>query len=204
MRQYTKSTSLTITERYNTWMGWYQKMILPKVIEKARGVVLEIGAGSGLNLPFYQNVSKLYFLEPSKELTAMARERAKDISYPIEFMDAGAEQIPLVDASVDTAVSTWTLCSIGDPAKALREMRRVLKPDGQFVFIDHGISPNPFIRIAQKILTPFMRPFTGNCHMNRDIPAMIEKAGFRIIQKDQFHEKGHPLIFNTHGVAQTR
>ena len=171
----------------------------PSVIEKASGVVLEIGAGSGLNLPFYKNISKLYFLEPSKGLMEMARKRAKGITFPIEFLEAGAERIPLPDTSVDTVVSTWTLCSIDDAAKALREMRRVLKPAGQFVFIDHGISPHSFMRTLQKILTPIMRPWTGNCHLNRDIPALIEEAGFSIAQKDQFHERSHPLIFNTRG-----
>jgi ubiquinone/menaquinone biosynthesis C-methylase UbiE len=200
-------------------MGIYRKFILPRLLDSAMGsaeieklrpgvlsaasgVVLEIGAGAGHNLPFYKNISKLYALEPSKELTKIAAERAGALGFPVEFLDAKAENIPLPDGSVDTVVSTWTLCSIGDPEEALKKIRRVLRPDGRFIFIDHGISPKPLVRTLQKSMTPFTKYFTGNCHMDRDIKKLICDAGFSIKKLDQFAEKSKPLMYNSRGVAK--
>lgn len=173
----------------------------PKVISSAKGVVLEIGAGSGLNLPIYENISKLYALEPSRELADLAKVRAKEVSFPVEFLNASAESIPLPDSSVDTVVSTWTLCSITKPEQALKEIRRVLRSEGSFVFIDHGISPKPVVRSFQNILTPVTKCFTGNCHLNRDIKKLVSDAGFKIQNLEQFHEQRKPLVYNNMGIG---
>lgn len=174
----------------------------PKVVSLAKGVVLEIGMGPGHNLPFYRNILKLYALEPSKELTIMAQKRAEEVNFPVEFLHASAEQIPLPDQSVDTVLSTWTLCSVASPQKTLSEIARVLKPGGKFIFIEHGLSPSLFVRAIQKTLTPFTKYFTGNCHMNRNIKELIRDAGFMIAINKEFSQRLYrPLIYNTEGSA---
>jgi ubiquinone/menaquinone biosynthesis C-methylase UbiE len=178
-------------------MGFYNDVILPKVcdlamrnkqlrpyrervIGAAEGRVLEIGIGSGRNLPFYRpQVTELLALEPSPQLSAMAR-RALHPGMPVKFVEASAEAIPLDDRSVDTVVTTWTLCSIPDAAMALTEMRRVLRPSGKLLFVEHGMAPDKNVRRWQDWLTPAWRRISGGCHLNRPISAMIESAGFRI------------------------
>lgn len=198
--------------------SWYQKHILPRllnaamsraefekirprVLAEASGIVLEIGVGAGHNLPLYTNVSKLYALEPSEELVAVAKTRAEHLSFPVEFLIAGAEDIPLSDQSVDTVVSTWTLCSVGDPKKVLSEIKRVLQPEGKFVFVDHGASPNTFVRVIQTIGTSITKYFTGNCHYNRPIEVLLKEAGFTIAKMSHPSERFKPLIYNYQGVA---
>lgn len=173
----------------------------PGVISNASGIVLEIGFGSGLNVPYYKNTTKLYALDPSKELYELAREKITRLSFPVEYLQASAEKIPLDDSSIDSVVSTWTLCSIPRPEIALKEIARVLRKNGHFVFIDHGVSPKPFIHFLQNILTPFTKYFTGNCHINRDIKTLIENSGFKIQNLEQFHEKSKPLMYNYKGLA---
>ncbi len=173
----------------------------PEVIKNASGAVLEIGVGAGHNLPLYKNISKLYALEFSPELTERAKQQAHELQFPVEFISASAESIPLPDACLDTVVSTWTFCSIRHPQQALKEISRVLRPNGTFVFIEHGISPRPMIQTFQNILTPVTKYFTGNCHMNRDIEKLIREARFDISSKKQFHENKKPLMYNTQGVA---
>jgi ubiquinone/menaquinone biosynthesis C-methylase UbiE len=176
----------------------YQRCVLPGLINfamtrgeatrlraanvpAARGVVLEIGIGSGLNLPFYTRaVTRLYGVDPSAELLAMAKEKAAAAPFPVELFNQEANRIPLGDAAVDSIVVTWSLCSIGDPAAALREMRRVLKPDGMLIFVEHGLAPDAGVRKWQNRLTPFWRPFTGGCHLNRKMDDLVRGAGFTI------------------------
>ncbi len=175
--------------------------IRPSVIEKAAGVILEIGVGGGHNFPFYKNISKLYALEPSSELLAIAKTR--EVSVPVEFIHSGAERIPLANHSVDTVVSTWTLCSVENPETVLKEIRRVLKPGGQFLFVDHGTSPNLLIRIIQNILTPITKHFTGNCHLNRNIGKLVKEAGFTVQHIGHPHESFKPLIYNYQGIVKS-
>lgn len=199
-------------------LDWYKKFIVPKrlvtvmaskeieklrpqTIRNASGVVLEIGVGPGYNIPLYKNVSKLYALEPFLALIEVAKTRANEVNFPIEFLQCGAEQIPLLDASIDTVVSTWTMCSVNDPAKVLKEIRRVLKPSGKFVFVDHGASSNPFYRAIQTVSTPISKHFTGNCHLDRDIVKLVRAAGFEITNLEQFPERYKPLLFNSRGIA---
>ena len=121
-----------------------------EVVKQARGAVLEIGFGSGYNLPFYKDVSKLYALDPSAELFAYAKDRISSVSFPVEYLQNSAENIPLEDNSIDAVVSTWSLCSIPDLSRALQEIKRVLKPDGKFYFIEHGQSPKRINSMVQK------------------------------------------------------
>ena len=148
-------------------------------VPAARGVVLEVGVGSGLNLPFYTaEVTKLHAVDTSAELLAMARPKAKGLVFPVEFLQQNAERIPLHDGSVDTVVVTWSLCSIDNPAAALREVRRVLRPGGAFIFVEHGLAPDATVRKWQNRLTPIWRHVAGGCHLNRPIDGLISDAGF--------------------------
>lgn len=197
-------------------MNWYKHTVLPRllsssmgrvgfenirpqVIGQTAGVVLEIGVGAGHNLPLYKNVSKVFALEPSAELIAMARER--NTSVPIEFFNTIAEEVPLPNHSVDTVISTWTLCSVESPQAVLKEIKRVLRPGGKFLFVDHGASPNFFIRIIQNLLTPVTKNFTGNCHLNRDIAELVKAAGFNVQKIEHPRERFKPLVYNYQGIA---
>lgn len=179
-------------------MGFYNDVILPKlcdlamrneqlrpyrerVIGAAEGRVLEIGIGSGRNLPFYRpQATELLALEPAPKLLTMARNALRSGTMQVSFIEASAEAIPLDDRSVDTVVTTWTLCSIPQAAMALGEMRRVLRPSGKLLFVEHGMAPDKNVRRWQDWLTPAWKRISGGCHLNRPIGAMIEGAGFRI------------------------
>ena len=150
-------------------------------VPAARGAVLEVGIGSGLNLPFYTSaVTELCGIDRSRELLAMARESAAASPFPVELRNLDADRLPFGDASFDTVVVTWSLCSIANAREALREMRRVLKPGGTLIFIEHGLSPDAGVRKWQNRLTPFWRRFTGGCHLNRKMDDLVREAGFTI------------------------
>jgi ubiquinone/menaquinone biosynthesis C-methylase UbiE len=150
-----------------------------ELVPRAQGRVLEIGAGSGLNLPFYgPKVTELYALEPSAQLRRIARRRARHLRFPVEFLASSAEGIPLPSGSIDTVVSTWTLCTIPDVERALAEMRRVLVPDGELLFVEHGLAPDASVRHWQHRLTPGWRRIAGGCHLDRSIDELIANAGF--------------------------
>jgi len=180
-------------------MSFYRKHVLPRLthlvcgampvrrqrerlIPRAKGHVLEIGIGSGLNLPYYDQgkVLGIWGLDPSREMTRMAERPAVKFPFPLEFMTAPAEDIPLEDNSVDTIVMTYTMCSIPDPRKAFKQMVRVLKPGGRLLFCEHGASPDPGVRIWQERLAPFWKRMAGGCNLNRDIPALINQGGLQV------------------------
>ena len=179
-------------------MGFYADRILPhlvnltmrnrrlvpyreRVMAAAEGRVLEIGMGSGLNLPFYTpRVHELLGLEPSAPLVAMARHASSESFLPVTLIEGSAEAIPLEDKSIDTVVTTWTLCTIPRVTQALGEMRRVLKPGGQLLFVEHGLAPEDSVRKWQDRLTPVWKRIGGGCHLNRPIPVLIETAGFDV------------------------
>jgi ubiquinone/menaquinone biosynthesis C-methylase UbiE len=175
-----------------------------RFIPLASGTVLEVGVGSGLNLPFYgPAVQRLYALDPSRELWKMARKRVRKVAFPVEFLAASAERIPLEDVSADTAVSTWTLCTIPDPLQALSEVRRVLKPKGRLIFVEHGRAPDPSVVAWQNRLTPVWKRFAGGCHLNRQIDALIADAGFDITQIERGYRRGPTLMTYLYkGLAQ--
>ena len=193
-------------------MGFYADRIVPhlvhlamrnrrlvpyreRTIGAARGRVLEIGAGSGLNLPFYTSgVRALIALDPSRRLLSMAHRASADALVPLELVEASAETMPLDSRSVDTVVTTWTLCSIPDVTRALGEIRRVLKPDGQLLFVEHGLSPEPRVQAWQNRLTPLWRPLAGGCHLNRPIRRLIEGAGFTIRRFDAGYMPGPKVM----------
>jgi ubiquinone/menaquinone biosynthesis C-methylase UbiE len=202
-------------------MNFYAKHVLPRLIDlamrnretarlraawipQARGAVLEVGIGSGLNLPFYSSqVQRVYGVDPSVELQRIARERATAAPFAIDFLTQSAEAaLPLAAASIDTAVVTWTLCSIPDPARALREVKRVLKPDGRLIFLEHGLAPDSRVVRWQVRLTPMWKRLTGGCHLNRKIDEIIAEAGFHIAELKTFYLPGpRPMTYTYQGIA---
>jgi ubiquinone/menaquinone biosynthesis C-methylase UbiE len=150
-----------------------------EVVAAASGRVLEVGVGSGLNFPHYsKQVEVVFGIDPSPHLLAIARRRAAAAGIHADFLLGSATVIPLADSTVDTVVITWTLCSIADPLTALREIRRVLKPGGKLVFVEHGLSPEPKVERWQHRLTPVWRHIAGGCHLNRKMDDLIQSAGF--------------------------
>jgi ubiquinone/menaquinone biosynthesis C-methylase UbiE len=174
------------------------------VVGAAEGQVLEIGVGSGLNLPFYPTaVTAIVALEPSAHLVAMARRSALASATPVRFLEASAEAIPLADASIDCVVTTWTLCTIPRALDALDEMRRVLRPHGRLLFVEHGLAPDARVRRWQDRLTPAWRTLSGGCHLNRPIQTLIERAGFRVERLDTGYMPGpKPMTFLYEGSAR--
>jgi ubiquinone/menaquinone biosynthesis C-methylase UbiE len=204
-------------------MGFYHDRILPFVIHMAmrqrklaayrnrlvpaaEGRVLEIGIGSGLNLPFYtRKADHVIGLDPSPRLLSMARQAARPPTSAVEFVEASAEAIPLEDGSVDTVVTTWTLCSIPDAPRSLREMRRVLKPGGRLLFVEHGRAPDAGVRWWQDHLNPAWKRLGGGCHLNRAIGTLIEGAGFQFERIETGYMRGpRPMSFMYEGSARPR
>jgi SAM-dependent methyltransferase len=180
-------------------MGFYARYILPTIIScgcglppimdlrrtvvpRARGVVLELGLGSGLNLPLYDpaQVSRVYGLEPEAAMLAKARRRTARSPAPVTVLPESAEAVSLNTGSVDTVLVTFSLCTIPDVAAALREARRVLRPQGRLLFCEHGRSPDPAVFRRQARIEPAWKRVFGGCHLTRDIPALVEDGGFAI------------------------
>ena len=176
-------------------------------ISQARGDVLEVGIGSGLNSPFYSSqVRRIYGLEPSLELQRMARARMLAAPVDVEFLSQSAEDpVPLADSSVDTVVITWTLCSIANAPKALQQIKRVLKADGRLIFVEHGRAPDPGVVAWQDRLTPVWKRVCGGCHLNRKIDELIEAAGFQISELKTCYLRGpRPMTYTYQGFAHSK
>ena len=204
------------------FMGFYAKYVLPRLIDiamrnkdtarlraewvpQARGEVLEIGIGSGLNLPFYSSqVQHVYGVDPSVELQRMARKRAGAVSIKVEFLSQSAEEpLPLANASMDTVVVTWTLCSIPNISQVLLQMKRVLKADGRLIFLEHGRAPDSGVVAWQDRLTPIWKHIGGGCHLNRKIDELITAAGFQIVELRTCYLPGpRPMTYTYQGLAQ--
>lgn len=154
-----------------------------RLASQAQGTVLELGFGSGLNLPYYDpcRVTQLLALEPEEGMLELAQQRSAQSAFPVEVLQAGAERIPLPARSVDTVLCTWTLCTIPNVEQALAEVRRVLRPGGQFLFTEHGLSPEPQVARRQHRLTPLWKRCAGGCHLNREPDALLKEAGFEIV-----------------------
>jgi ubiquinone/menaquinone biosynthesis C-methylase UbiE len=179
-------------------MGFYEEWIVPPLIDwsmrnkrlrpyrertagAAEGRVLDIGIGSGLNLPFYaRQAREIFGLDPSPPLLARAQSMAPRTQTPIHLLEGSAERIPLADHTIDTVVMTWTGCSIPEICAALEEMRRVLRPGGRLLFVEHGRAPDPGVARWQDRLDPFWQRFSGGCHLNRKIDDLLSDAGFQI------------------------
>jgi ubiquinone/menaquinone biosynthesis C-methylase UbiE len=202
-------------------MGLYEKYVLPNLIDlamrnkdttrlraewipRARGDVLEVGIGSGRNLPFYSSaVTRIYGVDPSVELQQIARKRQQIDAGRIQFLVQSAEErLPLANNTIDTAVITWTLCSIPEPRRALQEIKRVLKENGRLIFVEHGHSPDHGVANWQDKLTPVWKRFTGGCHLNRKIDHLIMSAGFHISKLETVYLPGpRPMTYTYQGVA---
>jgi len=203
-------------------MSLYDKYLLPKflncacgskpveyqrkkVVPYAEGVVLEVGIGSGLNIPFYDKskISKIWGLDPSEELSAMAKRVAEENSIDINFISGGAEEISLPDNFFDTALVTYTMCTIPEVIRANIEIKRVLKETGKLIFCEHGVAPDENIAKWQSRIDPIWGKFAGGCHLNRDIPSILEDSGFKIIELDQMYLPNTPKVagYNYWGFA---
>src|SRR5580704_3924210 len=176
-----------------------------RVVSAASGRVLETGIGSGLNLPFYGNsVSQIIGIEPSAKLLHMARAASRSTSIPLDLIEGTAETIPIDDRSIDTVVTTWTMCSIPMLERSLGEIRRVLRPGGRLLFVEHGRAPDPRVRWWQDHLTPVWKRFSGGCHLNRPIEDVVGHAGFRIEHLDKGYMRGpKAMTFMYEGSALT-
>lgn len=201
--------------------SWYERHILPAaldfscglpmisrqrqlVVPLARGRVLEAGIGTGLNMRWYDKsrVSKITGLDPSLQLHPLARKRIAQAGLDVELLGLSAEKIPLPAASFDTVLVTYTLCTIPDALAALREMRRVLAPGGRLLFCEHGRAPDESVRRWQNRLQPLWGPLAGGCHLGRDIPALLQEAGFQLPELRTGYLSGpRPFTFHYWGEA---
>jgi ubiquinone/menaquinone biosynthesis C-methylase UbiE len=191
-------------------MGFYGDQALPRILHAVgrmkavvplrervcsglEGDVVEIGFGSGPNVPFYpSSVRRVAAVEPADVGWKLAAERLRASSIPVERSGLDVQSLPFDDDSFDTALSTWTMCSIPDIERALAEVRRVLKPGGTLCFVEHGLAPDERVRRWQHRLEPLQKRLFGGCHLTREIPELLRDAGFEIIELDVFYEDGSP------------
>lgn len=204
-------------------MGFYARYIGPKfvsclcsmedvtaererIIPLAHGVVLEIGMGSGLNLPFYNpdQVTKVIGVDPNQAFLRLGESRRQASPVPLEVIRAPAEALPLEAASVDTVVITYTLCSVDDPEQALREVRRVLKPGGKLLLLEHALSPEPGVARWQHRLNPIWRSLAVGCNLTRPVSELLQRAGFDVQDIEEYYLGGAPRVIGFHcsGIAQ--
>lgn len=191
-------------------MGVYAERVLPRIINVACGMkesrplreracaglhgqVVEIGFGTGHNVPFYPDtVERVAAVEPSQLSWKLARNRVSASPVPVEPSGLDGQSLPFPDESFDTALSTWTLCTIPDPVLALTEVRRVLRPGGTLHFIEHGLAPDENVQRWQRRLEPLNKRMFGGCHLSRPILELLQTAGFTVKEVDVFYEKGAP------------
>lgn len=202
-------------------MGFYGERVLPHVINVVMntkqtrairrrvcgglsGEVLEIGFGTGHNLPYLPaGVTRLLAVEPSTRSVALARQRIDATPVDVESVGLDGQRLPAPDGSVDAVLCTWSLCTIPDPVAAVREARRVLRPGGRFHFIEHGAAPDESVRRWQDRLNGMEQRIAGGCNLNRDIAAIVEAGGMTITKLDRYYNKGEPKAFGSmyEGVA---
>jgi SAM-dependent methyltransferase len=197
---------------YRRTMGLYAERVLPRILNTSMGFkllaplrqraaeglagdVVEIGFGTGHNLPFVPaTVTRLRAVEPSELSVRLAAGRIAAAAFPVEVAGLDGQRLPIDDASADAVLCTWSLCTIPDAVAAVREMRRVLKPGGELHFVEHGRAPDEKVRLWQDRLTPVQRRLFGGCHLNRDIPTILEEGGFAVQRLDAFYLKGEPKV----------
>lgn len=202
-------------------MGFYQSKILPsvldlacgtkpirkqreKVVPHATGTVVEIGIGSGLNLPFYDpaRIDRVIGVDPDEAIWAKAKDRVANCDFPVERIGLSGEAIPLADESADTVLVTYALCTIPDPVAALTEMGRVLKPGGEILFTEHGKAPDASVARWQNRIDPIWSKIAGGCHSGRDIPSLFDEAGLKFARLEQMYVPGPKVLsYNYWGAA---
>ncbi|MBF0293148.1 MAG: class I SAM-dependent methyltransferase [Nitrospinae bacterium] len=176
-----------------------------RILAEVTGDTLEIGFGTGLNLPHYPvEIHTVSALEPNEGMNGLALRRIRDSQIEVKHLHHDGEEIPVADGSFDSVVSTWTLCSVGDPPEVLREVSRTLRPGGRFFFLEHGLAQNPRIQKWQHRLTPINKIIADGCHLNRDIKSIVETEGLRIVRHERLNLKDAPRILGELyiGVAQ--
>jgi len=216
-----REAGVLLQEGGATRMGLYERYVLPRLLalamrnhalvpfrerigRAASGRVLELGVGTGLNLAFYgPDVTSFVGIDPSPALITMAARRARAAQFPIQLLEADGEQLPFEARSVDTVVTTWTMCSVGDPVRALQEVRRVLRPGGVLLFVEHGRAPDENVRWWQDRLTPSWRRISGGCNLNRKMDDLVQSAGFYLDDMTTGYLAGpKPLTFMYEGRAR--
>ena len=206
-------------------MSLYEKYVLPKflncacgskpisyqrkkVVPMAEGKVLEIGIGSGLNLPFYDKskLDELWGLDPSEGLSEMAKQVADEEAMEVNFISAGAEEIPLPDNHFDSVLVTYTMCTIPEVDRANKEIQRVLKSNGKMIFCEHGLAPDINIKKWQNRINPLWKKLAGGCNINRNIPSLIQESGFDIVDLEEMYLPNTPKIagYNYWGYAVSK
>jgi SAM-dependent methyltransferase len=206
--------------RHNAPVGFYDDQILPRLINRIlvgreftkirgrvasglTGEVLEVGFGSGLNVPHYpSDVDRVLAVDPAKVGRKLAAGRLATTSIPVEYIDLDGGSLPVDSGSVDHVLITWTMCTIPDINSGLGEIRRVLRPGGEMHFVEHGLSPDPKVAKWQDRLTPLHSRWAGGCHLNRPIDRLIEEAGFTVTCMDNYYTKGpRPMGYMFEGLA---
>lgn len=203
-------------------MGLYDRYVVPrlvtcacgtkpvikqrqKVVPKAMGTILEFGIGAGHNLPHYDasRVDRVIGVDPCATSWELASERAANLDFDVEFIQGSALDVPIEDASVDSVLITFTLCTVPDPMAALREAKRTLKPGGKVYFCEHGLAPDERVAKWQNRVNPIWKRVFGGCHINRDTAGLLTDAGFKLDELEQMYLPGTPTIagFNTWGEA---
>jgi ubiquinone/menaquinone biosynthesis C-methylase UbiE len=200
--------------------NWYDRHLLPyvlhcacglhpvaqqrrQVIPKAQGRVLEVGIGTGLNMPFYdrQRVQSIVGVDPAMSMHRLAHKQIQRSGIEVELVGLSAEKLPLTDASFDSVVCTYSLCSMADPVQALREMRRVLAPTGQLLLCEHGLSPDPRVVRQQNKWQPLWGKIAGGCKLDRDVPSLLSQAGFQSELESGYIWGPKALAYNYWGIV---